>query len=145
MFRLIRHTITRRGQDKLADLITHIPIFGAFSDIYEMLIDAVLLHKLLMRPALRYTSVVYNEYLIRTANGRETMCDGNYRFTACKLGDSLLNEVLILRVNACRSLVEYDDRRILEYRTGNGYMLTLAARECSAALSDNGIIALRQL
>ncbi len=97
MFRLIRHTITRRGQDKLADLITHIPIFGAFSDIYEMLIDAVLLHKLLTRPALRYTSVVYNEYLIRTANGRETMCDGNYRFTACKLGDSLLNEVLILR------------------------------------------------
>src|SRR5207248_3110708 len=56
-----------------------------------------------------------------------------------------LDELLTLRVQVARRLVEDEDLRVREDRPGDGQPLLLAARELDAALADERFVALGQL
>ena len=72
------------------------------------------------------------------------MGDGKDGFPLCQSGQSLLNQVLILRVYAGGRFIKDDDRRVFEHGAGDGNALFLPAGEGGAALSNHGIIAVRQ-
>ena len=69
-----------------------------------------------MAAALDDLSVIYDQDLIGLLDRRKAVGDRNDRLALRQLGDRRLDEVLILRIDACRRLVENDDRCILQDR-----------------------------
>ena len=60
-------------------------------------------------------------------------------------GDGLLDDRFILRVDACGSLVENDDGRILQHGAGDGDTLLFTPGQVAAAPAADGVVALIQL
>ena len=97
-----------------------------------------------MRAVLGDPAVCHDEDLVGVLDGREAVGDGDDRLAARQLGDGLLDEVLVLRVDARGGLVENDDGRVFENGAGDGDALLFATGERAAALADDGVIAVRQ-
>ena len=89
------------------------PAFSLLADGGEAPVQAVLLHELGVRAVLGDPAVCHDEDLVGVLDGREAMGDGDDRLAARQLGDGLLDEVLVLRVDARGGLVENDDGRVL--------------------------------
>ena len=103
------------------------PTLGLFADICEPLVKPVFFYKRIMRSALCNPAVINYKNLISVLNGCKAVCNGDNRFTPGQLGDGLLNEMLIFRVNACCCFIEYDDRCVFKYCTGNRNTLLFTA------------------
>ncbi len=61
-----------------------------------------------------------------------------------KCVDGLLHLHLVFRVERCGRFVQQNDRRILQYGTGDGYALLLAAGERATAFAHHRVVSLRQ-
>ena len=73
------------------------------------------------------------------------MGNDDQRLALRQPGDSLLNDRLILRVDAGGGLVENDDGCILQHGAGNGNALLFAAGKVAATPAADGVVALIQL
>ena len=82
--------------------------------------------------------------LIRLLDSFHPVRNHNQCFPSSQGLDSLLQLHLVLRVNIGRGLVQNDDRRILEHGPGDGEPLAFSAGDRGAALTDDGIVAVRQ-
>ena len=65
-------------------------------------------------------------------------------FTMCQCGNSLLNQMLILWVNAGRGLIQNNNRRIFQHGSGNRNPLLFTAGKRRTALTNDGIISIWQ-
>ncbi|CAN4028530.1 Zn-dependent peptidase ImmA, M78 family, partial [Dysosmobacter welbionis] len=101
-------------------------------------------HELVVGTPLNDAAVLHHQDLVRALDGGQPMGDGKDGFPLCQSGQSLLNQVLILRVYAGGRFIKDDDRRVFEHGAGDGNALFLPAGEGGAALSNHGIIAVRQ-
>ena len=68
----------------------------------------------------------------------------DYRFFPCQVFNSVSKLSFVFGIDICSSFVEYNNRRILHNRSCYGYSLFLASRECSAALTNDSIVAVWQ-
>src|SRR5579883_3099182 len=57
----------------------------------------------------------------------------------------LLNRALALVIERAGRFIEYEDSRIRDQGSRDGYALTLPARKSGAALPGDGVVALRQI
>ena len=71
------------------------------------------------------------------------MGNNDNRLTCKQTGECLLYHGLVLHIQARRGLVQKDDGRVFEQRTGDRDALTLTAGQLGAVLSDHGVVALR--
>ena len=90
------------------------PAFSLLADGGEAPVQTVLLHELGVRAVLGDPAVCHDEDLVGVLDGREAVGDDDDRLAARQLGDGLLDEVLVLRVDARGGLVEDDDGRVFE-------------------------------
>ena len=60
-----------------------------------------------------YPTVLHNNDIVRTGNGRQAMCDDNNGLILDKLRNGFLDNCFVFGVNLSRRFVENDDRRIL--------------------------------
>lgn len=58
--------------------------------------------------------------------------------------ESLLNKSFALAVEGAGGLVQNQDSRIAEQRTGNRYPLSLSAREIHTSFSEHGVVSVRK-
>ena len=72
------------------------------------------------------------------------MGDGDDGAALGQLGDGVLDEMLVLGVNAGGCLVQNDNGRIFKDCPGNGNTLLFPAGKGTAALADYGVVAVRQ-
>ena len=89
-------------------------------------------------------SAINDKNLIRIFNRRQSMGNRYDRFPMCQRGNSLLNQMLVLRVNAGRGLVQNHNRRVFQHGSGNRNSLLFTAGKRRAALTDYGIISIWQ-
>ena len=89
-------------------------------------------------------SAINDKNLIRIFNRRQSMGNRYDRFPMCQCGNSLLNQMLVLRVNAGRGLVQNHNRRVFQHGSGNRNSLLFTAGKRRAALTDYGIISIWQ-
>ena len=71
---------------------------------------------------------------------RDRMGDGDDRLAARQHGDGLLDEVLVLRVDARGGLVENDDGRVFENGAGDGDAVSythLCSRSCGCRIQTS--------
>ena len=86
-----------------------------------------------------HISCIYHKYLIRILDGRKSVGYDYQRLTRHKLGDRDLKYSLILRIGVGCCLVQYNYRRVLQHRPGDGYPLSLTARQMSTCTADHGV------
>ena len=98
-----------------------------------------------MRAALHDPAAIDDEDLIGMLDGREPVRDDDNRLPPRELGEGLLYEGLVLRVDARRRLVEDHDRGVLEQRAGDGDALLLPSREGVSRLAHHGAVPLGEL
>ena len=89
-------------------------------------------------------SAINDKNLIRIFNRRQSMGNRYDRFPMCQRGNSLLNQMLVFRVNAGRGLVQNHNRRVFQHGSGNRNSLLFTAGKRRAALTDYGIISIWQ-
>ena len=110
-----------------------LPPLGYFSAADKVGVQAGLVDELLVLALLDNAAVVDDQNLVRVAHGLQAVGDHDDRLIAGQRLDGLLQTVLVLGVHIGRGLVQNDDRRVLEHRTGNRDALLLAAGERRAA------------
>lgn len=121
------------------------PVLRLFADFGEFLINAFFLYQLIMRSALGNPSVINNQNLIRILNRSQSVRYGNNRFAARQFRNCLLNEILILGVDACRRFIKNNNRSIFKHHSRNGNTLFFAARKPLSGFACRRIVPLRQL
>ena len=89
-------------------------------------------------------AVLHHEDLVGVLNGGQPVGDGDDGLAPGQLGNGLLDEVLVLRVNAGGCLVQNDDGRVFQDGPGDGDALLLAAGQALARLARRGVVALGQ-
>ena len=80
-----------------------------------------------MRAALHDFTFMEHLYLVRITDGGKSMGNGNSGAGLHKTLKSILHQALRLSVESRRSLIENEDRRILEYGASNADTLALTA------------------
>lgn len=120
------------------------PALGPFADVGKALVKAVSAKQLFVRADLGDPAVVYHKDLISVLHRRKAMRNGNDRFASRQLGERLLDQVLVFRVDAGGRLVKNDDGSVFQNGAGNGNALLLAAGQRAAALADDGVVAVGQ-
>lgn len=125
--------------------IRYLPALGCFSYLNESAVSTFLPHKAIVGAALRDATSVNHKDLVRIADGRKPMRNRHNGLVCRKLCYGMLYERLVLGINACRGLVQDDDRCILQKGTRNGDPLLLASRQCRASFADARVKPLRQL
>ena len=116
-----------------------------FLAAYKVGVNARLGDKLFMLALLDYASVIDNKYPVGVTHRFQPARDHDYRLVARQRFDSLLQSVLVLGVDVCRSLIENDHGRVLKHGTRNGNALALAAGKPLAGFTCRSVVALRQL
>ncbi len=105
----------------------------------------MLAHEFLVGAALDDPPAVHDEYLVGVAHRVQPMGYGHEGLAPRKLRKSRHEQVLVLRVDRARRLVEDDDRRVLHDGARDGHALALPSGEVRTALFENGVVPLRQL
>ena len=72
-------------------------------------------------------SVIYYKYLVGVIDRSQSVSDSNDTLALGKFRDSVLDKVLVFRVNACRSFIKNEYLWIMQKSTCNCYTLSLAA------------------
>ena len=93
----------------------------------------------------RDASIVQHDDLVGQRDRRETVGDDQCGPVAHRLAQSDPDTRFGRGVDRSRCVVEDQHTRIDRERPGDCEALTLPARECDAALADNGVVAVRQL
>ena len=96
-----------------------LPALGLLADGGKALVEAILCDQFLVRAAFSDAAVVHHKNLVSVPDGGQSVGDGDDRLAVGQLGDRLLDEMLILRVDAGRGLVQNDDGRVLENGPGD--------------------------
>ena len=87
-----------------------LPALGLLPDFGEAFVYAVLCDQLLMCTALCNAAVVHHKNLVGVPDGGQSVGNGEDGFAVGQLGDRLLNEMLIFRVDAGGGFVQNDNR-----------------------------------
>lgn len=82
--------------------------------------------------------------VVRLHHRMQAVRDHQHGAAPAQSGQGVLHQRLILGIDAGRGFVQQQDRRVLEQRPGNRQALALSARQPRAALTDAGLIAVRQ-
>ena len=82
------------------------------------------------------TAILHHQNLIRVLDGSQPVGDGEDGFPLCQSGQSLLDQVFILRVYTGGRFIKDDDR--------GGNTLLFSAGEGGAALSDDCVVPIRK-
>jgi len=93
---------------------------------------------------LHYLPRIQDHDLIGIPNRGQTMGDHEDRPFPHQPGDGLLDQPFRLRVQCAGGLVENQDRRVSKQCPSNRDPLALATGETGAALTQGGIVAVRQ-
>ena len=101
--------------------------------------------QLAVRPLLNYLAVLHHQDQVRAPYGREPVRYEKARAVLQDVLDGVLNELLRLRVDGARRLVQHEDARVRQHRPGKGHQLLLARRELVAALAHVRLPAVFQL
>lgn len=75
-----------------------------------------------------YTSLLHEIDRICTHDRREAMSDNDRCASLHEMVKCSLNELLSLGIQSARGLIEDEDLRVREYRSGYSYTLFLSAR-----------------
>ena len=110
-----------------------------------MPVQPVLGHQLLVRPLFHDPPVLQHDNLVGVANSRQTMGDDDGRPTDHQPLQCLLDQELGFGVDRGRRLVQDQDRRVPQHRSGDGQPLPLTAGELDSALTNQGLIPVRKL
>ena len=86
------------------------PALGLFPDLNESPVKPAPGHELVVGTPLNDAAVLHHQDLVRALDGGQPMGDGKDGFPLCQSGQSLLNQVLILRVYAGGRFIKDDDR-----------------------------------
>ena len=97
-----------------------------------------------MRALFDDTAGVENEDAVGIADRGEIVCDDERRAAGAQVREAFEHEALRLRVETRGRLVHDQDRRVADHCARDAQPLTLAARQRQAALSDHGVVAIRQ-
>ena len=84
--------------------------------------------QLLLLPMGGNPATFHHNNVVRAGHRAQPVGNDDQRLALRQPGDSLLNDRLILRVDAGGGLVENDDRGILQHGEGNGNGLLFAPR-----------------
>lgn len=109
------------------------------------MIQAVFLHQLFVGAALRHNAAIQDDDLIGIFHSPHPVGDNEDGFALYQMGDCLLNFRLVVHVQGGSGLVQQNHRRVFQKCPGNGQTLALAAGKGGAILTDDGLVALRQL
>lgn len=90
----------RLCREKLSSFSSDTPPLGLFADLDETLVYAVLPHQFFVGAALGDPAVVYDQNLVGVLDGGQTVGNGDDRLATGQLGQSGLDQMLVLRVNA---------------------------------------------
>lgn len=120
------------------------PALGLFPNLNKPPVQAALGNQFLMSTPLDNTAILYHQNLIGVLDGSQPVGDGEDCFPLCQSGQSLLDQVFILRVYAGGRFIKDDDRGVLQNGPGDGDALLLSSGEGRAAFSNHGVIAVRQ-
>src|SRR5580693_7723933 len=110
----------------------------------ECRIAAAGLDQIVVRAVLDQAAALDGDDAIGKPQRGEPMGNDKHRSAAGDLGHVLLNNALALVVERARRLVEDEDARVGNQRTGDGDALPLAAGQAAAALSHDRVVAFRQ-
>ena len=108
-------------------------------------IISVLCQKLLMRSLLDDLSVIQDKDLVGIADGGDAISNDKRRTAVIDIIKLLLNIALCLHIHRRGGIVKHKDRRILQKCSRQRNTLLLSTGQTNAALTDDGIIAVRKL
>lgn len=101
-------------------LHSDVPALRLFPDLCKTPVQALLPHQLLMCALLSDPPIFYHQDLIGVPNGSQPVGYGNDRFAPGQLVDSLLDQMLIFRIDAGCSLIQNDNGSIFQNGPCNG-------------------------
>ena len=87
-----------------------LPALGLLPDFGEAFVYAVLRDQFLVRAAFGDAAVIHHKNLVGVPDGGQAVGNGDDRLAVGQLGDRLLDEMLVLRVDAGGGLVQNDNR-----------------------------------
>ena len=87
-----------------------LPALGLLPNGGEAPVYAVLCDQLLMRAAFGNAAVIHHQDLVSVPDGGQTVGNGDDGLAVGQLRDRLLDEMLVLRVDAGGGLVQNDNR-----------------------------------
>ena len=93
------------------------PALCLLAYLSEALVNTVFAYQFLMSTCLGDPSVIYYKYLVCVMDRSQSVSDSNDTLALGKFRDSVLDKLLVFRVNACRSFIKNDYRSIFEDRT----------------------------
>src|SRR5215813_21868 len=108
-------------------------------------IAAASLDEVIMGAVLDQAAAVDGDESVAAPYGRQSVRDDEYGSAARELRHVLLDDALALVVERAGRLVEDQDARIGDERTGDGETLALAAGQARAALADDGVVTIGKL
>ena len=114
-------------------------------NVIEMPIEPALCKQLLMRPLLHDMPRVDDIDAVGVEYGGKAVCDDKARPPDHETVERRLHDLLALRVERRRRLIEDEDARVFENRARDRDALALTARNAHAAFADLGIVAVLQL
>ena len=86
-------------------------------------------------------AVLHHQDRVGVANRRKTVGDHEAGAVGAQGGHGVLDEHLGPRVDRARRLVEDEDRRVGQERSGDRHQLPLAGAEIAALVVDDGVVA----
>ena len=110
----------------------------------ERSVAPAVVEELVVGSDLDHSTMIEYDDLVCVADGRESVGDGERRPALSEALERVLHGPLGLRVERRRGLVKNEDGRVAENRPRDREALLLAAGEAVAALTDNGVVTLRQ-
>ncbi len=108
---------------------------------HQLGIDSASGQQLTVRPALGQLAVLEHDDAMRAGHARQAVSDDERGAPALEPFERVVDEHLVLGVDAARRLVEHQDGRILEDGAGDGQPLPLPAGQAQAAFADQGVVA----
>jgi len=85
-------------------------------------------------------ALVENDQAVSLMQSREAVRDGDGGPVGDKAIERLLNETFGLRIDGTRRLVEYEHRRVIEYRPGDADSLAFPTRKGMTSLPHDSIV-----
>src|SRR5699024_4241287 len=82
------------------------PALSLFADLDELFVSTFLFQQFLMCTSLGHCPVINHKDLIGILNCSQAMGNRNNGFTMCESRNSFLDQMFILRVNACCCLIQ---------------------------------------